>query len=254
MISIGMLGCGNIAGIIESQGGAIVKIAACYDIEPQKTESYAQRTLGRQCTDFDSLVEKDYSLLVEAASVDAVRDHLHDALRRGKDTVVLSVGAFSDLSFLAETRQIAAANGRRIYVPSGAIFGLDNIKVARVCGIDRLVLRTTKPPGALGINDTSQRVCAFRGTANEAIRRFPRNINVSVAIGLAAGVEPEVELWADPSVTANRHEIEATGPFGSVSITTDNVPSPDNPATSYLAALSVLTLLKNLGDPLVVGT
>ena len=223
MISIGMLGCGNIAGIIESQGGAIVKIAACYDIEAQRMESYAQRTLAQQCSDFDSLVEKDYSLLVEAASVDAVRAHLRDALTLGKDTVVLSVGAFSDTSFLAETRQIAIENGRRIYVPSGAIFGLDNIKVARICGIDRLILRTTKAPSAWGTTDTSQRVCVFRGTASEAIRRFPRNINVSVALGLAAGVEPEVELWADPSVTANRHEIEAAGVFGSVSISTDNV-------------------------------
>ena len=254
MISIGILGCGNIAGIIESQSGDIVNIAACYDVQVQKMESYAQRTQAQRCTDFDSLIEKDYALLVEAASVDAVRDHLQDILIKGKDAVVLSVGAFSDASFLAETRQIAAANGRRVYIPSGAIFGLDNIKVARICGIDRLILRTTKAPGALGITDTSQRVCVFHGTASEAIRRFPRNINVSVALGLAAGVEPEVELWADPSVTANRHEIEATGVFGSVSITTDNVPSPNNPATSYLAALSVLTLLKNLGDPLVVGT
>jgi predicted dinucleotide-utilizing enzyme len=39
-----------------------------------------------------------------------------------------------------------------------------------------------------------------------------------------------------------------------VSIRTDNLPSPDNPATSYLAALSVLTLLKDLDDPLQVGT
>ena len=249
-----MLGCGNIAGIIESQGGAVAKVTACYDIQTERTESYAQRTRAQPCKDFDSLIDKDYSLLVEAASIDAVRNHLQDALTRGKDAIVLSVGAFSDTAFLAETRQVAAANGRKIYIPSGAIFGLDNIKVARICGIDRLVLRTTKSPGAWGITDTSQRVCVFRGTASEAIQRFPRNINVSVALGLAASVEPEVELWADPSVTANRHEIEAAGAFGSVSITTDNVPSPDNPATSFLAALSVLTLLKNLDDPLVVGT
>ncbi|HWQ64203.1 MAG TPA: aspartate dehydrogenase, partial [Methanospirillum sp.] len=32
-----------------------------------------------------------------------------------------------------------------------------------------------------------------------------------------------------------------------------NLPSPDNPATSYLAALSVLSLLKNIDNPLVIG-
>jgi aspartate dehydrogenase len=33
-----------------------------------------------------------------------------------------------------------------------------------------------------------------------------------------------------------------------------NVPSPGNPATSYLAALSILSLLNNLSDPITVGT
>jgi aspartate dehydrogenase len=249
-----MLGCGNIARIIASQGDTIAEITACYDIQTQRMVSYAERTMAEQCSDFDSFIEKDYSLLVEAASVDAVRDHLLDVLARGKDAVVLSVGALSDPSLLAKVRQVATAHGRRIYVPSGAVFGLDNIKVARICGIERLILRTTKAPGALGIADSTRRVCVFRGMASEAVKRFPRNVNVSAALGLAAGVEPEVELWADPSVTANRHEIEAVGVFGSVSISTDNVPSQDNPATSYLAALSVLTLLKNLDDPLVVGT
>lgn len=249
-----MLGCGNIAGIIASQGDAIVDIVACYDRQTSRMESYAERTRSQRCADFESFIEKDYSLLVEAASVDAVRDYLIDVLGRGKDAVVLSVGALSDSSFVAKARQAAIANGSRIYVPSGAIFGLDNIKVARICGIERLTLRTTKAPSTLGLADNAKRRCVFRGIASEAVRRFPRNINVSAALGLAAGVEPEVELWADPSVTANRHEIEATGVFGKVHITTDNVPSPDNPATSYLAALSVLTLLKNLDDPLVVGT
>ena len=42
--------------------------------------------------------------------------------------------------------------------------------------------------------------------------------------------------------------------FGETYIRVTNVPSPDNPATSYLAALSILILLKNLDSPLVVGT
>jgi aspartate dehydrogenase len=61
-------------------------------------------------------------------------------------------------------------------------------------------------------------------------------------------MEPQVEIWADPAVSSNQHEIEAQGEFGKVTITTNNLPSPDNPATSYLAALSVLTLLSDLAD------
>jgi aspartate dehydrogenase len=143
---------------------------------------------------------------------------------------------------------------RRVYVPSGAVFGLDNLKVARVAPLERLLLRTTKHPASLGLGPDEQRHCLFKGSAADAVRRFPKNINVSAALGLATGIEPRVELWVDPEATTNRHEIEASGDFGTVTIRTDNLPSPDNPATSYLAALSVLTLLKDLDDPLQVGT
>ncbi len=49
------------------------------------------------------------------------------------------------------------------------------------------------------------------------------------------------------------HEIFFEGEFGEAYIRVRNVPSPDNPATSYLAALSILSLLKNLDNPLVIG-
>lgn len=44
------------------------------------------------------------------------------------------------------------------------------------------------------------------------------------------------------------------GEFGKVDIRVVNVPCPDNPATSYLAALSIITLLNDLDNPLVIGT
>lgn len=254
MMRIGVLGCGNIAGIIASRGAAVAQIVACHDKCSDRSERYAQRTGARHYPDIGTFLEADFPLLVEAASVAAVRDHLNDALSRAKDVVVLSVGALAEPSLLGSAREIAAANGRRIFVPSGAVFGLDNLKVARISRFDRLLLRSTKPPRALGMGDCASRTCVFRGPASEAVRRYPRNINVSAAVGLAAGMEPQVEIWADPGVSSNQHQIEAQGEFGKVAITTDNVPSPDNPATSYLAALSVLTLLRDLADPVMVGT
>jgi predicted dinucleotide-utilizing enzyme len=73
-------------------------------------------------------------------------------------------------------------------------------------------------------------------------------------MALAAGQEVEVELWADPSVDRNIHEIYIEGAFGDAHLRIRNVPSPDNPATSYLAALSILALLHSLAEPIVVGT
>lgn len=251
---IGLLGCGNIAGIVAAHSGSWLEIVACHDIDAVRQEKYSQRTGARACESGDALLDGDFPVLLEAASIDAVRAYLIPALQAGKDVIVLSVGALADRGFLTRVRESAAELGRRVHVPSGAIFGLDNISVARLTGLERLLLKTTKHPRALGFEDSAGPRCVFRGAASEAVKRFPKNINVSAALGLAAGVEPEVELWADPGISANRHEIHAAGSFGEVSIRCDNLPSPDNPATSYLAALSVLALLSNLSDPVQIGS
>ena len=71
---------------------------------------------------------------------------------------------------------------------------------------------------------------------------------------VSAGQDADVELWVDPAVDRNIHEITIEGDFGNAYIRVRNLPSPDNPATSYLAALSILTLLKNLDSPMKIGT
>lgn len=251
---IGLLGCGNIARIITAHSEDWLEISACHDIDSERQEDYARRTGAVACASQEELLAANFSLLLEAASVDAARACLIPALEAGKDVVVLSVGSLADRDFLARVRARATELGRRVHVPSGAIFGLDNIKVARLTGLARLQLKTSKHPRALGLETAEGPRCVFRGPASEAVKRFPKNVNVSAALGLAAGSEPDVELWADPELSANRHEIRAAGPFGEVTIRCDNLPSPDNPATSYLAALSVLSLLANLSDPIQVGS
>jgi predicted dinucleotide-utilizing enzyme len=116
-----------------------------------------------------------------------------------------------------------------------------------------VLLRTTKQPASLGLA-VQQRTLLFQGTAAECIKHYPRNINVAVALSLAAEHEVEVELWADPAVDRNSHEVIVSGEFGEAHLATFNLPCPDNPATSYLAALSILSLLKNLGRAFQVGT
>lgn len=254
MRRIGILGCGNIAGIIASKQGETVDITACHDRDRTRMSSYAKRTGAWACHSVAELLDADISILVEAASIEAVTDHLLEALDQSLDSVVLSVGAFADPEFLTRVRNRALAVGRRVHVPSGAIFALDNIKIARISQTRKLLLRTTKTPGALGLSETTPRGCIFRGRASEAVRLFPKNINVSMALYLAATIEPEVEIWVDPAATVNRHEIVFEGEFGTARIATENLPSTENPATSRLAALSVLALLEDLDNPVRIGT
>jgi aspartate dehydrogenase len=252
MIRIGLLGCGNIGRIIVRHGEH-VKISALYDKVPDRARELASICGGKAGEDFESFVDGDYGLVVEAASVRAVKEFAENVLSHGKDLVIMSVGALADENFRNRLIDHAAELGRRIYIPSGAIFGLDNLKVGQISSVDRVVLRTTKNPLSLGIRaDTRTRI--FAGKAHECIKEYPKNVNVSVALGLAAGRDVDVELWADPDVDRNVHELFVEGEFGDAYIRVRNVPSPENPATSYLAALSILVLLKNLDEPLRVGT
>ncbi|HOT93973.1 MAG TPA: aspartate dehydrogenase [Methanoregulaceae archaeon] len=252
MMRVGLLGCGNIGHLIASHAERF-SVAALYDQDPDRARELADATGGTAYDSFEAFVAADVDLIVEAASVRAVRAHGEAVLGAGKDLVVMSVGALSDAAFLERLRTAAIAHRRRVYIPSGAVMGLDNLKVGRIGGIDRVVLRTTKHPDSLGLPVTG-RTLVFQGRADDCVQAFPKNINVSVAIALAAGQEVQVELWADPAVDRNVHEIVAEGAFGDAYIRVRNVPSPDNPATSYLAALSILILLRDLADPIRVGT
>jgi aspartate dehydrogenase len=252
MIRVGLIGCGNIGHIIARHATGF-KIVALFDKFPERAQNLEQVSGAKASDTFASFIEGDFDLVVEAASVNAVRTYAADVLSHDKDLVIMSVGALADPAFCDTLRALAKKNGRKIYIPSGAIFGLDNLKIGRISPITKLLLRTIKSPASLGI-EAKERRLIFAGKANECIKAFPKNVNVSVAMSLAAGRDTDVELWVDPAVDRNVHELIIAGDFGETCIRVTNVPSPDNPATSYLAALSILSLLSNLDDPIVVGT
>jgi aspartate dehydrogenase len=103
---------------------------------------------------------------------------------------------------------------------------------------------------------TEERVL-FEGTAEQAVSGFPKNINVSAVLSIA-GVGPKnttVKIIAAPGLAVNVHEIEVAGDFGKLITRTENVPFPENPKTSFLAALSAVATLKQLLDEAIkIGT
>ncbi len=252
MLKIGLLGCGNIGHIIATHASGF-EISAVFDKVSGRAQEIAAISGARACGDFGSFVNADFDIVVEAASIAAAKNYAIEVLTHRKDLVIMSVGALTDAGFREKIRTAALASGKKVYIPSGAIFGLDNLKIGRISRINRLLLKTTKSPASLGIDSDTRRKI-FSGKANECIKAFPKNVNVSVAMSLAAGQDTDVELWVDPSVDRNVHELFFEGDFGETYIRVTNFPSPDNPATSYLAALSILSLLEKLSDPIVIGT
>ena len=252
MMRIGLLGCGNIGHILARHAEGFT-IPAVYDTTPERAEEIATICKGKAYRDFAAFLKTDTDIVVEAASVGAARAHAKEILEHKKNLVIMSVGALTDPGFREELVAVARQTGTKIYVPSGAIFGLDNAKVGQISSISKLLLKTTKSPQSLGLAATNrQRI--FAGKAHDCIKSYPKNVNVSVAMGLAAGRDADVELWVDPAADKNIHELFIEGDFGETYIRVTNVPSPENPATSYLAALSILSLLKNLDSPLIIGT
>lgn len=206
--------------------------------------------------DVESLLKSDADLVIEAATVEAVEEYAASILLSGKDLVVSSVGALADREFYKCLEEICILNNTKIHLPSGAIGGLDVLKAAKSIGeLDSVSIITRKPPQALPGAPLDGEKVLFEGSAAEAIRLFPKNINVSIILSLAGlGAENTgVKIISDPAARKNSHTIEAAGSFGKLSLQVENDPMPNNPKTSYLAALSILASLKNRDELIRVG-
>ncbi|MEM2995380.1 MAG: aspartate dehydrogenase domain-containing protein, partial [Candidatus Bathyarchaeia archaeon] len=157
----------------------------------------------------------------------------------------------------------AQKHNRKIYVPSGAIVGIDNIKSASLGKIYEVTLTTRKPAKSfedthakLKLDKIKQPTLIYEGAAREAVKLFPTNINVAATLSLA-GIGPDktkVKIIADPTIEDIIHEIHVKGEFGEIETKTISKPFPRNPRTSYIAALSAIATLKKLTENLVVGT
>ncbi len=202
-------------------------------------------------------------LVVECASVQAARDIALSVLKKGKGLMILSVGALVDADFRQSIYEAARANKCCVYIPSGAIGGIDALLAASQGAINRVTLTTTKPSKGLETapyvleNDVNltRSGLIFEGTADEAIAGFPQNINVSATLALAGvGFEKTiVRIAVDPSYTHNVHVVEVEGEFGTFTARFENVPT-ENKRTSKLAAYSAVATLKRIIYPVKLGT
>ncbi|MEA3485869.1 MAG: aspartate dehydrogenase, partial [Candidatus Aerophobetes bacterium] len=209
-------------------------------------------------------VIKAADLVIEAVSPQIAGELARKVIENGKNIMIISVGGVVDYLYLFDE---ARKKGCRIYFPSGAIAGLDGVKAAREAHINLVTLTTSKPPSGLqgapyiiekgiDLKSIKKRTVIFEGTCKEAVKAFPRNINVAATLSFAGiGIDKtRVRVIADPSLERNVHHILVEGDFGRLKIWVENMPSPFNPKTSYLAALSAIATLREIADTVQVGT
>ncbi|MCA1457844.1 aspartate dehydrogenase [Bradyrhizobium sp. BRP22] len=202
-------------------------------------------------------------IVVECAPSRLVRSIVAPVIERGRTAIVLSVGALLQNEDLIA---LAKKSGGQIVVPTGALIGLDAVTAAAEGTIHSVRLVTRKPPlGLVGapylvendisVEGLSEPLRIFEGTAREAAKGFPANLNVAVALSLAGiGADrTRVEIWADPTVTRNTHRIEVDSDSARLSMTIENIPS-ENPRTGRITALSVIAYLRKQRASLRIGT
>lgn len=260
-MNVGLVGCGNIGAdlCIALQKGTIpAKIVALTDVVEERAKILKRsfQLSAAICSLDECAASADY--LVECATGAAVKEVLEAAIVHHRDCLIMSVGGLMQQAALMEE---AKKNGVHIRIPSGALCGLDGIRAAMQAGLHSVTLTTRKPPkglvGAPYLTEKNIDVLAFtkaqvvfEGTALDAVKAFPANVNVAGALSLA-GIGPKetmVRIIADPNLTENIHEVDAEGAFGRLHTETANLPSPRNPKSSYLASLSACAELRDAAE------
>ena len=265
---VALLGGGTIARLVLRNRTPGIEVVALAGRGPQSRGAALARefsvpyVVGR-----DPLLAARPAVVVEAASHEAVREHLVALLQAGVSVVVLSAGALADDALRAAAEQAAEQSGALLYVPSGGIGGLDALKTACLGGVDEVSIRVAKPPAAwkgipyvekLGVGLDSLRAprTLFEGPARQGVPHFPQNVNIAAVLSLAGiGMDrTRLEVVADPDLTLNTHTIRVSGAAGRMTVVLENVPAPDNPKTSWLACYSALAALETLRSRVRYGT
>ena len=268
MIRVGIVGVGTIGSELANKCLTKfkdeVRLVGVVDTDIAR-ERNVRKLLGIKRKYSLSQLIQTCDLIIEAASANSAYNITKQALSSGKDVMLLSAGG---IIHKAKAIYRMAANHRCcVYLPSGAVSGIDGLKSANIGKINRVELTTRKPPVSLmtaphvirkkiDLNTIVGETLLFDGAAEKAIAGFPQNINISATLSMA-GIGPKktrVKIYACPGLQHHIHEVVVEGEFGSIYTRTQNLPSKKNPKTSHLAILSAVATLERILGNVKLGT
>ncbi len=274
---IAIIGCGTIgnelASSIDSGLVSNCSLSMIFDVDFQRIQTTSDRLKKKpmQFNNFKDFVNspqfEKIDLVIEAASINAILEYGLDVLKRGKDIMIMSIGAFSNINFYQNILEIIESRSNNIYLPSGAIGGIDLIRSVRK-HLESVTLTTTKNNKSLkgapfflnnniDVEKITMKQVLFEGNALDAIKGFPANVNVAAIISIAGmGFDKtSVRIVIDPMEKNNRHEIDVKWKFGQFKVQISNYPSLQNPKTSYLASLSAIECLRAICEhKIIIGS
>jgi aspartate dehydrogenase len=238
---VGLIGCGAIGTVLAEAIDR--KLVVCdellvFDIDQAQTIKLKEKLKSpvKIAASVDEIIAAKPKVVVEAAGQGAVHQYYDKLVASKAQLIFMSTGALLDHD----------TTNPHVHFPAGAIGGLDAIAAAANAGIDEITLTTRKNPKALGKPITEETV-TFEGYAEEAARQFPREMNVAATLALTVRpTKVKVKVVVDPATTRNTHEINVKWRYGDMQLKFANMPHPDNPHTSALAAWAAIRLLQTL--------
>jgi len=269
-LKIGIVGCGAIGSSLAKEivmnFNQRASLSALFDIRPEKARFLSRKLTksSKLCAGNLDILIKRSDLVIEASSAKAAWEIARKSLAGGRRVMIMSAGGM--VEHADALLALAVKNNSEVYFPSGAIAGIDALKAANIAGVTKVVLTTRKNPAAFKgveyaeknfkLTGLKKEKILFSGKAARAVKYFPQNINVAAVLGLAAiGMrKTQVRIIASPDVQKNIHEVLIESRAARIFTRTENILHPENPKTSYLAVLSAIAVLKQILQPVKLGT
>lgn len=265
---VAIIGCGAIGSAIglwiKDNALKWVSAVTLYDADVNRSKELSSKLAFAKIAPNSKSAAMESDILIEAAQQTAAVEVIKLGIDMKKDVMILSIGGLLGKEVLLEN---ASQAGITVILPSGAIGGVDAVKAALIGGIDSVSLTTRKSPASLkdapylrekgiDIDSIKGETVVFEGSANEAVKGFPKNVNVSALLSIAGlgSRDTNVRIISAPEYNKNIHEICVKSKAGNFTFRTENLPFPSNPKTSYLAALSAMAALKEYLSGIHIGT
>src|SRR5262249_55940484 len=189
---VGLIGCGGMARDVVAalHGGDTasgVRIVGALAGPGRGGEARANLCGVDIVEALDELLARKPNLVAEVAGQAAVAEHADAVLRRGIDCLLISVGALADAALLGRLKPAAREGTSRMWLPEGAVGGIDAIAAMLFAGLPSVRYRSRKPPLAWRGSPAErlvdhERTVLYAGTAGEAALLYPQNANVAAAV------------------------------------------------------------------------
>lgn len=207
---IGIMGFGKIGQFIYKQFSGELDFVFIYDKCRPEDNGIAPLWINNKEAMLSKCAEVD--LVVECATADLLKD-TGEAVLQKSNLMPLSLTAFADEKFEKQISDVLKTCGNTLYIPHGAVLGLDGIYGARGL-LQSVKITTIKRPQNLGLQNVLREV-VYDGSTRGACFKFPRNVNVHAAIAICGKGMDETNsvIISDPEAEGNMHliTVEADG-------------------------------------------